>query len=87
VTREVSSPFVPGCLSQRSCDASVCLTRLSNFASLVPSNLELTRMLPPKPRTFRESVFVCSYYYLIYHISPLYLSVWFIPVYDLYSLQ
>jgi hypothetical protein len=28
-------------------------------------------MLPPKPRTFRESVFVFSHYYLILHISLL----------------
>jgi hypothetical protein len=44
-------------------------------------------MLPPKARTVRECVFVCSHYHLIYHILPLYLSVWFVFVYDLYSLQ
>jgi hypothetical protein len=44
-------------------------------------------MLPPKSRTFRESVFVCSHYHLIYYTLPLYLSVWFVPVCDLYSLQ
>jgi hypothetical protein len=44
-------------------------------------------MSPPMPRTFSESVFVCSHYYLIYLILPLHLSIWFVPVYDLYSLQ
>jgi hypothetical protein len=44
--REVSSSFVPGCLSQQSCNASMYLTRLTNFVCLVPYNLELTRMLP-----------------------------------------
>jgi hypothetical protein len=44
-------------------------------------------MLPPKPRTFRESVFVCLHYYPIYFILPLHLSIWFVPIYDLYSLQ
>jgi hypothetical protein len=37
--------------------------------------------------TFRECVFVCPHYHLIYHTLPLYLSVWFVSVYDLYSLQ
>jgi hypothetical protein len=44
-------------------------------------------MLPPKPKTIRESVFVCSHYQLIYHTSPLHLSVWFVSIYDLYSLK
>jgi hypothetical protein len=46
------------------------------FSTLEPRT---NSYLPPKPRTFRECVFVCSHYYPIYFILTLHLSIWFSP--------